>query len=78
MDPICVVNKMTESRFYLPYGGKVDKLLTVSVGSPIICRVLMALRHKNVGGDWAVPHGSQPQYDTNAYTVSGLQKGASA
>jgi hypothetical protein len=54
------VNKVTNNRDQVPCGGKVDNLLTVSVCSPIIGRVLMALRHKNVGGDWAVSQVSQP------------------
>jgi hypothetical protein len=31
MDPILVVNKMTIGTGELPYGGKIDNLLTVSV-----------------------------------------------
>ncbi|MBV4520494.1 hypothetical protein KVG88_10505 [Pseudomonas sp. SWRI74] len=31
MDPIIVVNKMTIGAGELPYGGKIDNLLTVSV-----------------------------------------------
>jgi hypothetical protein len=42
MDPINVVNKMTGYAGQLPCGGKIDKLLTVSAGSPIIGPVLMA------------------------------------
>ena len=42
LTPIKVVNKMTIYAGELPYGGKIDNLLTVSTVSPIIGPVLMA------------------------------------
>jgi len=46
MSFINVVNKMANNRCREPYGGLMDKLLTVRRRSHIICAALMALRHK--------------------------------